>query len=72
MPVLVVDELLPQRLRDALDDAAVLLAGDDQRVEDPAAVVDRDVAQRRDQAGLGVDLDDRDVGAERERRAVLA
>ena len=51
--------------------AAVLLAGDDQRVEDPAAVVDGDVAQRRDLAGLDVDLDDRDVGAERERRAVL-
>ena len=43
----VVDVLLPQRLRDALRDAAVLLARDDQRVEDAAAVVDRDVAERR-------------------------
>ena len=49
----------------------MLLAGDDQRVHDAAAVVDEDVAQRLHLAGLDVDLDDRDVGAERERRAVL-
>ena len=48
---------------------AVLLAVDEHRVEDAAAVVDRDVADRLDPAGLGVDLDDRDVRAERERRA---
>ena len=42
--------------------------GDEQRVEDAAAVVDRDVAQQLDPAGLAVDLDDRDVRAERERR----
>ena len=69
--LLVVHHLLPQRLADALDRAAVLLAGHDQRVQDPAAVVDRDVAQRLRLAGLDVDLDDRDVGAERERRALL-
>ena len=66
--VLVVQHLLVQRLRRALGDAAVLLAANEQRVEDAAAVVDGDVAQHRDAAGLGVDLDDRDVRAERERR----
>ena len=66
--VLVVDDLLEQRLRRALGDAAVLLAGDEQRVEDAPAVVDGDVAQQRHGAGLGVDLDDRDVRAERVRR----
>ena len=43
--VVVVLHLLAQRLRGALRDAAVLLAGDEQRVEDRAAVVDRDVAE---------------------------
>ena len=62
----VVDELLPQRLGHPLGDPAVLLAGDDQRVEDAAAVVDRDVAQGPDPARLGVDLDHRHVGAEGE------
>ena len=66
--LVVVDHLLPQRLGDALDRAAVLLAGDQQRVEDPSAVVDGDVAQRADPAGVEVDLDDRDVRAEGEGR----
>ena len=35
-----------------------------------AAVVDRDVTQQLDLPGVGVDLDDRDVRAERERRPV--
>ena len=42
----VVADLLVQRLADARRDAAVLLALDEQRVEDRAAVVDGDVAQR--------------------------
>ena len=50
--VVVVDDLLPQRLRDARRDPAVLLAVDEQRVEDAAAVVDRDVAERLDPPGL--------------------
>ena len=45
------------------------LAVDEQRVEDAPAVVDRDVTERLDPAGLGVDLDDGDVRAERERGA---
>ncbi len=69
--VVVVDVLLPQRLRDALRDPAVLLTGHDQRVEDAAAVVDRNVPQRRDHAGVEIDFDDCDVRAERERRTVL-
>ena len=65
--VVVVAHPLVQRLRDALRDAAVLLAGDEQRVDDPAAVVDRDVADQLDPSGVAVDLDDRDVRTERER-----
>ena len=42
--VVVVDHLLPQRLRDARREPAVHLAVDEQRVEDATAVVDRDVA----------------------------
>ena len=52
-------------------DAAVLLALDEQRVDHRAAVVDGDVAHELDPAGLEVDLDDGDVGAERERRVAL-
>ena len=44
------------------------LALDEQRVDDAPGVVARDVAHEADVAGLGVDLDDGDVGAERERR----
>ena len=42
---------------------------DEHRVEDPSAVVDRDVAQQPDVAGFHVDLDDGHVRAERKRRA---
>jgi hypothetical protein len=69
--VLVVDELLPQCLCDALRDAAVLLAPHEQGVDDATAVVHRDVAQVMDGAGLDVDLDHGDVGAEGEGGAVL-
>ena len=44
LAVLVVDRALPERLRDALRDAAVHLPVDDQRVDHPPDVVDRDVA----------------------------
>ena len=63
--VLVVLDLLEQSLPGAGRDAAVLLAGDDERVEHEAAVVDGDVTQEPDPAGLGVHLDHRHVGAER-------
>ena len=65
--VLVVDRLLVERLRDALREPAVDLPLDDDRVHDRADVVDGDVAQQLDGAGLGVDLDDRDVRARRPR-----
>ena len=59
---------LVQRLRRALCNATVLLAGDEQRVQDATTVVDRDVAQHLDVARLGVDLDDGHMCTERERR----
>ena len=65
--VLVVDALLVERRRDALRDPAVHLPVDDQRVDDRADVVDRDVADEPRVARLGVDLDDRRVGAARPR-----
>ena len=47
------------------------LTFDEQRVEDRAAVVDRDVTDGHDAPGLGVDFHDGDVRAERERRTRL-
>ena len=67
VPVVVVDHALEQRLRDALGDPAVLLAGDQQRIEDAPTVVDGDVAQEVDPSGLEVHVDHRDVRAERDR-----
>ena len=61
--VVVVHGLLEERLGDALDDAAVHLALDDERVHLVAAVVDGDVVDQVDLAGLGVDLDHRDVAS---------
>ena len=49
-------------------DAAVHLALGDQRVDERPGVVDADEPLQLDAAGLGVDLDDGDVRAERERR----
>ena len=42
----------------------MLLAGDDQRIDDGSGVVDSDVAQLADEPGLDVHLDNRDVRAE--------
>ena len=67
--VLVVADLLQQRLGGALGHAAVDLALEEQRVDHPAGVVAGDVAEVADLAGLGVDLDDGDMGTERERGA---
>ena len=67
--VLVVADLLEQRLRRALRDAAVDLALEQERVEHPAGVVARDLAQVAHLARLGVDLDHGDVAAEGERGA---
>ena len=67
VPVLVVDELLVERLRHARCHAAVHLSLGDDRVDDAARVVDGDEAAELDGAGLRIHLDDGDVGAERER-----
>ena len=65
LAVVAVDRALPERLPDALGDPAVELAVDDHRVDLPADVVDGDIAHEIDLARLLVDLDDRDMGAER-------
>ena len=44
LAVVVIDGLLPQRLAEPLRDAAVHLPVDDQRIQDIAAIVHRDVA----------------------------
>ena len=60
----VVVDRLEQSLGRALGDAAMHLALREQRVDQRAGVVDRDVLAQAHQAGLGVDLDDGDVRAE--------
>jgi hypothetical protein len=65
----VVDDLLEQRLRGTLGQAAVPLALGEQRVQHGARVVDGDQPPQHHPAGLGVHLDHGQVGAERERRA---
>ena len=60
--------MLPQRLADALGDAAVGLAVQNQRIDGAADIVDRGVARDLDVAGVGVDLDLADRAAERESR----
>ena len=63
MPVAVIDGHLHERLADSLDDAAVQLTLDDQRVDDGAEIIDRDVFHHLDHAGLGVELDFADVAS---------
>ena len=65
--VVVVAHLFEERLSDAGRDAAVLLSFDEQRIEHRAAVVDGDVAHEPHRAGVGIDLDHRDVSAEGKR-----
>jgi len=54
--------MLGEHLAQALHDAAVQLPVEQHVVEDPAAVVDRDVAQHLDRAGVAVDLHLGDMG----------
>ena len=63
MAVAVIDRHFHQRLADALNDAAVQLAGDDQRIDDGAEVVDAGVFHQFGHAGVGIDLDLGDVAA---------
>ncbi len=64
--LLVVRDLLVQRRGEAHRQAAVDLPVHDHRVDDVAAVVDRDEAPDLDLPGALVDVDDADVAAERE------
>ena len=66
LPVGVVDELLVQRLRDALRHAAVDLPFHQHVVQHGPAVVDGDVAHEPRLARLDVHLDDGDVTSETE------
>ena len=65
LSALVVHRVLPQRLTDALGQPPVELAVNDHRVDHVADVVDCDIAQQLDGAGLRVDKGDADMGAER-------
>src|SRR5215469_4977989 len=62
---LVVDEGFEQRLGRALRNPPVDLSLDEHRVDAAPAVIHRDVTDQLRLPGLGVDLDDRDVRAER-------
>ena len=61
--VRIVDRVLEQRLADALHDAAVDLALEQQRIDGAAEIVDHGVALDGDGAGIGIDLDLDDVAA---------
>ena len=56
-----VDDLLQQRIADALRDAAMDLAVRDHRIDDAAGILGHEEFLDRDVAGLDVDLDDRHV-----------
>ncbi len=60
--------LFEQRLTDTLGDAAMRLAMQDQRIDRPADIVDRGVADDFDLAGIGIDLHLANLGAVREAR----
>ena len=61
----VIDELLHRRLAEALGDGAGRLSVDDERIDGAADIVDRDVTENIDLAGVGVDLDFADGAAAR-------
>ena len=65
-PLVVVDRAFQQRLADALGEAAMDLAFDDHRVDQPAEIVRRDEVDEGGLAGAGIDLELADIGAGRE------
>ena len=67
LTVVVVVRAFVERLGNPLRDAAMELTVDDQRVDDVADIVDRDVSDRLDLTRIAIDLDHADVRAERER-----
>ena len=68
----VVDDLFEQRVADALRDAALNLAVDDHRIDQPPGILRHQEFFDPHPAGLGVDLDQRDMAGvgERARRIV--
>ena len=64
LPVVAVEHLLAQGFAETLGDAAVNLSLDDHRVDDHAAVVDHDEFFQVKLAGVALDADQRDMGAE--------
>ena len=65
--LVVVDEVLVEHPADPLHDAARDLAFHDHRVDHDAAVLAHHVAQHRDHAGVGIDLDGAHVARVRPR-----
>ena len=65
--LVVIDRVLVERLADALDQRAMDLALDDQRVDDAAEVVGAGEVDKLDRAGLAIDFDLGDIGARRDR-----
>src|SRR5580704_5405143 len=65
LTIAVVDGLFHQRLADALYDAAVELAFNDERIDDDAEVVDTGILGDLDDSGLRIDLDLGDMAAVR-------
>ena len=63
LAALVIDRVLVERLADALDQRAMDLALDDQRVDDAAEVVSAGEVDELDRAGLAIDFDLGDIGA---------
>ncbi len=61
-PSLVIDRAFQQRLADALGDAAMDLALDDHRVDQPPKSSDRRPAIDGGDAGLRIDLELADIG----------
>ncbi len=67
IPGFVVDDLFQQRIADALRDAAVDLAVDDHRIDQPAGVLRDQESFDFDPAGFDIDFDDRRMAGVRER-----
>src|SRR6185436_15771536 len=65
----VVAAFLAKCLADALGNATMRLPVQDQRIDRAADVVERGVADERDGAGVGIDLDFADVSTERKAAA---
>ena len=61
----VIDDLLQQRLADALGHSTVDLPPHERRADDDPTVVNRDELHHLHFTRVGKDLDDRDVGAKR-------